>query len=134
MLRRILVLIIAGVLYLPFLNLAQAQDVYSSIEVVISDPDNFDGKLVTVQGEVEKLKHYNSPSGDTYTLFRLIDDERNSVNVYKKGRLEIAKGDKLRVIGKFREEKRYAFFKFKNVIKAKSVEDATAKEEQIAQK
>jgi len=123
MLRKALILIVAGALNLQFAAFAD-DDIESSIERVISNPLYYDGKEVVVEGEVEKIKYTTSSSGNHYTLFKLNDDEQNSIGVYTKGRLPISEGSKVRVMGKFKKEKRYAIFKFKNVIKAKEVEKA----------
>jgi len=45
------------------------------------------------------------------------------LSVYSKGKLPVEKGDRLRIMGKFKKEKRYFIFKFKNILKAKRVED-----------
>ncbi|MBI2487301.1 MAG: hypothetical protein HYW01_10150 [Deltaproteobacteria bacterium] len=120
MLRKILVLIMV-------LGSLQAQPIQadapeSSIERVLANRLYYHGKEVVVEGEVEKIKYTTSSSGNPYTLFDLHDDEENSVGVYTKGRIPIFKGAKVRVVGKFKKEKEYAIFKFKNVIKAKEVE------------
>ncbi|MGQ0794078.1 MAG: hypothetical protein ACT4NX_08375 [Deltaproteobacteria bacterium] len=111
-----------------------AEEVKSPIEIesVVSDPRQYDGKVISVEGVIEKLKHYTVPSGDHYTLFSLIDAEKNSIGVYTKGRLDVAKGDRLIVTGKFKKERRYALFKFKNVIKARAVEDVLRRDERVA--
>jgi hypothetical protein len=123
MLRRVLILMVVGALNLQFAAFAD-NDPESSIERVISNPVYYDGKEVVVEGEVEEIKYTTSSSGNHYTLFKLNDEEENSVGVYTKGRLPISEGNKVRVMGKFKKEKRYAIFKFKNVIKAKEVEKA----------
>jgi hypothetical protein len=122
MLKRILVIIVASALHLQSAVSIQGDDLDSEIERIVSDPVYYHGKEVVVEGEVEKIKYTTSSSGNPYTLFKLHDDEENSVGVYTKGRIPIFKGAKVRVMGKFKKEKRYAIFKFKNVIKAKEVE------------
>ena len=122
MLKKILVIMIASALYLQSTASSRADDRDSEIERIVSNPVYYDGREVVVEGEVKKIKYTTSSSGNPYTLFNLLDDEENSVGVYSKGRIPIFKGTKVRVIGKFKKEKRYAIFKFKNVIKAKEVE------------
>ena len=122
MLKKILVIMIASALYLQSTASSRADDRNSEIERIVSNPVYYHGKEVVVEGEVEKIKYTTSSSGKPYTLFKLHDDEENSVGVYTKGRITISKGAKVRVMGKFKKEKRYAIFKFKNVIKAKEVE------------
>jgi hypothetical protein len=122
MLKKILVMMIASALYLQSTASGGADDRDSEIERIVSNPVYYHGKEVVVEGEVEKIKYTTSSSGNPYTLFKLHDEEENSVGVYTKGRIPIFKGAKVRVMGKFKKEKRYAIFKFKNVIKAKEVE------------
>ena len=122
MLKKILVIMVAGALLQSTAAIIQADDLDSEIERIVSNPVYYDGREVVVEGEVKKIKYTTSSSGNPYTLFNLLDDEENSVGVYTKGRIPIFKGAKVRVIGKFKKEKRYAIFKFKNVIKAKEVE------------
>ena len=122
MLKKILVIMVAGALHLQSTATIQADDLESEIERIVSNPVYYDGREVVVEGEVKKIKYTTSSSGNPYTLFNLHDDEENSVGVYTKGRIPIFKGAKVRVMGKFKKEKRYAIFKFKNVIKAKEVE------------
>lgn len=122
MLKKILILMTAVALHLQSTASIQADDIDSEIERIVSDPGYYHGKEVVVEGEVEKIKYTTSSSGNPYTFFKLHDDEENSVGVYTKGRIPIFKGAKVRVMGKFKKEKSYAIFKFKNVIKAKEVE------------
>ncbi|HEX3034170.1 MAG TPA: hypothetical protein VHT73_03430 [Thermodesulfobacteriota bacterium] len=122
MIRKVLIGIMAGFVYLQSINFVFADGLQGIIEVITSNPGLYDGKVVTVEGEVEKVHHTKSFSGDPYTLFRLEDNEDNEVGVYTKGHLNISKGAKVRVMGKFSKEKKYVIYKFKNVIKAKEVE------------
>ena len=123
MIRKVLVGIVMGFVYLQSINFVFADDLQSIIEVITSNPGLYDGKEVTVEGEVEKVHHTKSFSGDPYTLFKLEDDEDNEVGVYTKGHLDISKGAKVRVMGKFSKEKKYVIYKFKNIIKAKEIEE-----------
>ncbi len=96
-----------------------------SIKGVISNPKFYDGKKITVEGEVEQVHHTTAFSGDPYTLFRMHDNENNELGVYSKGNLSITEGSKIKVTGVFTKEKSVAFLKFKNVIKAKQVEETS---------
>jgi hypothetical protein len=117
-----LALIAVGAVFLLSSGFVKANDQESAIEKIVSNPVNYDGKEVVVEGEVKKIKYTTSISGDPYTLFKLHDGDESTVGVYTKGRIQISEGSKVRVMGKFNKEKRYAIFKFKNVIKAKGVE------------
>jgi hypothetical protein len=131
MTKKILVLIVAfaGFMHLQFATFALADETQISrdseqipIKGIISNPVYYDGKNITVEGQVEKI-HYTTSSGEPYTLLRLHDGEHNSIGVYSKGHLTISGGAKVRVTGTFKKEKGNWIFKFKNVLKAKQVEE-----------
>ena len=122
MTRKFLAMIAVGASFLLSSGFVKANDQESAIERIVSNPINYDGKEVVVEGQVKKIKYTTSSSGDPYTLFKLHDGDESTVGVYTKGRIQISEGSKVRVMGKFNKEKRYAIFKFKNVIKAKGVE------------
>lgn len=110
-----------------FAYISQAQDVplpvlEATIEKVVSYPNEYEGKKITLEGEVSRLKFTKSFTGKPYTLFELVDPAKNMINVYAEGHLDIEKGKKLRILGKFSTEKNYLLFKFKNVVKAKTFE------------
>jgi len=110
-----------------FVYLSNAQDVSVggsefTIRDVVSHPDEYEGKKITLQGEVSRLRFTKSLTGKPYTLFELVDPGKNMINVYAEGHLDIERGEKLRIHGKFSTEKNYLLFKFKNVVKAKSFE------------
>lgn len=93
------------------------------IEDVVSKPGEYNGKKVTLEGIVKKVKYTTSRKGEPFTIFRLKDSDGNEVGVYYEDEhLPIKKGDKVRITGKFRKEKRYFLYKIKNVIKARTVE------------
>ncbi|HEY7535811.1 MAG TPA: hypothetical protein VH878_07680 [Thermodesulfobacteriota bacterium] len=117
-------IIIVSIFVIPILtNITLADNTDITIKGVISNPKYYDGKRITVEGKVEQVHHTTSLSGDPYTLFRLHDGDHNEIGVYSKGNLSITEGDKIRVTGIFKKEKRAVFLKFKNVIKAKQVEE-----------
>ena len=102
---------------------AKAEQAVVSIKDVISNPESFDGKKISVEGAVSKFRYTTSRSGKPYTIFRIIDTEGNTLGIYKKGRISLSKGKYVRVYGKFRMKKEYFVFRFKNIIKAKRVEE-----------
>ncbi len=131
MTKQILVLMVAvaGFMHLQFTTFALADDTQIStdteripIKRIISNPVYYDGKNITVEGEVGKIR-YTTSSGQPYTLLRLHDGEHNSIGVYSKGHLTISGGAKVRVTGTFKKERGNWIFNFKNVIKAKQVEE-----------
>lgn len=110
-----------------FAYISEAQDtplpvLEATIEKVVSYPTEYEGKKIALEGEVSRLKFTKSLTGKPYTIFELVDPAKNMINVYAEGHLDIEKGEKLRVRGKFSTEKKYLLFKFKNVVKAKTFE------------
>ena len=96
-----------------------------SVEIadVISQPKQYDGVKVTLEGVVKKVKYTKSSKGEDFTLFNLKDSDGNEVGVYYEDEhLPIKKGDTVRIMGKFRKQKNYLVYKVKNVIKARTVE------------
>jgi len=121
----ILSTLLCSILFFAYLSNAQDSSVgvsESTIKEVVSSPDEYEGKKITVEGEVSRLKFTKSFTGKPYTLFELADPAKNMINVYAEGHLDIEKGKKLRIHGKFSTKKNYFLFKFKNVVKAKTFE------------
>lgn len=121
----ILLTLLAPILSFSYISCAQdsqAGELDSTIEKVVSDPTQYEGKKIMLEGEVSRLKFAKSFTGKPYTLFELVDRASNMINVYAEGHLGIEKGKILRIHGKFSTEKSYFLFKFKNVVKARSFE------------
>ena len=94
-----------------------------SIKDVVSNPGEYNGKKVSLEGKVTKVDYRNSSKGEPFTVFRLKDSENNEVGVYVEDeRLPLSKGDRVRIMGKFWKEKSYFLYKIKNVIKARTVD------------
>lgn len=100
-----------------------SQVIEVSIKDVVSNPGEYNGKKVTLEGKVTKVDYRNSSKGEPFTVFRLKDSENNEVGVYVEDeRLPLSKGDRVRIMGKFWKEKSYFLYKIKNVIKARTVD------------
>jgi len=124
MATKLLFLMIAGLTSWQFTTFVLGDDgqVSISIKGVVSNPVYYDGKKITVEGEVERV-HYTTSGGGPYTLFRLSDSEHNLIGVFLEGHLPISIGTKVRVTGEFKKEEQVTLiFKFKNVIEAERVE------------
>ncbi len=94
-----------------------------SIKDVVSNPGEYNGKKVSLEGKVTKVDYRNSSKGESFTVFRLKDSENNEVGVYVEDeRLPLSKGDRVKIMGKFWKEKSYFLYKIKNVIKARTVD------------
>ena len=93
------------------------------IKDVVSNPGEYNGKKVALEGKVAKVDYRNSTKGEPFTIFKLKDSENNEVGVYfEDERLPISKGDRVKIMGRFWKEKRYFLFKIKNVNKARTVD------------
>lgn len=100
-----------------------SQVIEVSIKDVVSNPGEYNGKKVSLEGKVTKVDYRNSSKGEPFTVFRLKDSENNEVGVYVEDeRLPLSKGDRVRIMGKFWKEKSYFLYKIKNVIKARTVD------------
>lgn len=104
-------------------SVSAAEPMVVSVKEVISNPESFEGKKISVEGAVSKFRYTTSRSGKPYTIFRIIDPEGNTLGIYKKGKVSLSKGKYVRVYGKFRMKKEYFVFRFKNIIKAKRIEE-----------
>ncbi len=104
-------------------NNATEEIISSNIAEVVSEPKQYDGRKVTLEGVVKKVKYTKSSKGEDFTVFELKDSQGNKLGVYYEDEhLPIEKGDTVRITGKFRKEKKYFLYKVKNVIKARTVE------------
>lgn len=103
----------------------KADEEILSVEIaeVVSNPKQFDGSKVSLEGKVKKVKYTKSGKGEDFTVFELKDGEGNKVGVYYEDEhLLIQKGDTVRIMGRFKKERRYFLYKIKNSIKARTVE------------
>ncbi len=92
-----------------------------TIEELVSAPKLYNRKKVRVEGRVEEVD-YTSHKGNPFTIFRLKDDNSNELRVYYKyEHLPISSGDRVEIMGRYREKRRWFFIKIKNIVKAKVV-------------
>ena len=94
----------------------------ATISEVVANPKQFDTLKVALDGKVTKIDYKQSLKGERFAVFELKDSEKNKVNVYfKDDGTRIAKGDELRIMGRFWKEKSYFLYKIKNVIRARTI-------------
>lgn len=122
-------LAVFSLLVSPFLQAAETPAPKESpvlevrIKDVVSNPGEYNGKKVALEGKVAKVDYRNSSKGEPFTVFKLKDSENNEVGVYfEDQRLPISKGDRVKIMGRFWKEKSYFLYKIKNVIKARTVD------------
>lgn len=126
------ILAVLSLLISPFDSLARAAETPApkespvlevQIKDVVSNPGEYNGKKVALEGKVAKVDYRNSTKGEPFTIFKLKDSENNEVGVYfEDQRLPISKGDRVKIMGRFWKEKSYFLYKIKNVIKARTVD------------
>ncbi|OLC13238.1 MAG: hypothetical protein AUH29_13025 [Candidatus Rokubacteria bacterium 13_1_40CM_69_27] len=113
----------AGALALLLLALALTASRASAIEAspseILSDPDRFDGKIVTLSGTVTHLKSRVSQRGNAYSTFDL-SDGRRAITVFAFGESPCANGRRARVEGLFQKVKRQGRYTFSHQVDATS--------------
>ncbi|CAN1534752.1 hypothetical protein MCEMSE15_01529 [Fimbriimonadaceae bacterium] len=94
-----------------------AKPVVVTVSDLAKKASNFDKKNVQTTGKVEKFEQRTSRKGNAYFVFDLIEGKER-VHIYGQGKLEVKvkDGDKLKVTGFFRKEKKIGDRSFKNEI------------------
>lgn len=94
-----------------------------TIDKLVSNPKEYNNQRVELEGFVDKVEYTKSSKGEPFTLFRLNDGTDNEVRVYYEDEhLALSKGDKVKIQGRYKKQKKYLLYKIKNVIKARTVE------------
>jgi len=93
----------------------------ASIQEILTNPDQYDGQEVIVQGNASKVKVKVSKKGNEYTTFSLIDGSGKSINVFIWGNPKIRDGQKVTVSGIFQKIKKVGKYTFYNEIEASSI-------------
>jgi DNA polymerase III alpha subunit len=115
----IIILVLTVVLCGNFSDAAQE----TTVEKTLANKDSFDGKEVSVSGTVSKLKLKTSKGGNEYTTFSLINGSGVSLNVFVWGHSKIKEGQKVKVIGTYRKDKKVGRYTFYNEIEATEVKN-----------
>lgn len=93
-----------------------------TVTELVSDPNQFNDQRVTLEGFVDKVEYAKSSKGEPFTLFRMNDGSDNEIRVYYEDEhLPLSKGDKVKIQGRYKKQKKYLLYKIKNVIKARTV-------------
>ena len=104
-------------------TLDQTEFTEVTIDELISNSKEYNGKRVRLEGFVDKVEYTKSSKGEPFTLFRLNDGTDNEVRVYYEDEhLDLSKGDKVKIQGRYKKQKKYLLYKIKNVIEARTVE------------
>ncbi len=92
-----------------------------SIRALIQDPDQYDGKVVSVAGTITAYRERVSAAGNPYTTFRLAEGDA-SVSVFIWDRQGLRDAQKVRVTGTFAKVKRVGTYTFDNEIQAHRID------------
>jgi len=103
--------------FLIITSTANAQAVKSSVGDILSNPDQYDGKMVQVEAKVFLPHFKSSKKGNAYTTFKLEKDGQ-FISVFSFGTLPINGGDSVRVIGTYQKVKKVGRYTFHNEIDA----------------
>ncbi len=93
------ILLITAVCFLLVPLIAHGQAIKTGIAEIISNPDQYDGKWVRVEGSVTSLNFKISKRGNAYTIFKLQDASNHLLSVFSFGMLSIREGETARVVG-----------------------------------
>jgi hypothetical protein len=116
--KRFLALATVATLLVLFLcSAANAQALKTTVGDILANPNNFDGKMVQVEGKVLGLKFKTSRKGNPYTTFKLNSNGKN-LSVFSFNHLPINEAELVRVIGRYQKVKHVGRFTFYNEIDA----------------
>ncbi len=108
------ILLITAVCFLLVPLIAHGQAIKTGIAEIISNPDQYDGKWVRVEGSVTSLNFKISKRGNAYTIFKLQDASNHLLSVFSFGMLSIREGETARVVGIYHKVRhvppRYTFY------------------------
>jgi len=92
----------------------------ASIKDVATSPERFDGKSISLRGNVVNLQRRVSAKGKAYFTFDL-SDGAGSVRVFSFGQTPCKQGDEAAVDGQFDQVKRVGRYTFRNEVTATRV-------------
>ncbi len=116
--KRFLILATLTTISVIFLfSAVNAQALKTTVGDILANPNNFDGKMVQVDGKVLELKFKTSKKGTPNTTFKLGSDEK-TLSVFTFGHLSIDNTDPVRVMGRYQKVKSVGQYTFYNEIDA----------------
>ena len=96
---------------------ANAQAIKVTVGDILSNPDQYDGKMVQVEARVLAPQFKTSKKGNAFTTFKLAGDGK-ILSVFSYGTLSINGGDSVRVTGRYQKLKKVGPYTFYNEIDA----------------
>ena len=76
-----------------------------SIQAILSNPDGYDRKEVTIEGKASKVRPRVSRKGNEYTTLTLIDELGKGMNIFTWGHSKVTDGQRVTVMGAIRRSK-----------------------------
>jgi cytochrome c-type biogenesis protein CcmE len=92
-----------------------------SVQQILSNPSEFDGQEISIQGIATKVSPRTSKRGNEYTTFTLTDESGEGVNVFTGGHPRVSEGQKVTVMGTYEKVKRVGKHVFYDEIGAKEI-------------
>jgi hypothetical protein len=96
---------------------ANAQAIKTTVGDILSNQDQYDGKMVQVEAKVLALQFKTSKKGNAFTILKLEGDGK-ILSVFSYGTLSINGGDAVRVTGRYQKLKKVGPYTFSNEIDA----------------
>jgi hypothetical protein len=115
--RAILAVTLSILCLLIITTAANAQAIKTTVGDILSNPDQYDGKMVQVEAKVLAPQFKTSKKGNAFTTFKLEGDGK-ILSVFNYGTLSINGGDSVRVIGRYQKVKKVGPYTFSNEIDA----------------
>ena len=118
-LRTLFLLLFLSSLFLQVHNTPAGEK--KTIKEILSNPDKYDGREVTIQGKATKIKPRTSKKGYDSTTFTLKDESGKGMNIYTKGHPLITEGQKVTVTGIYQRLKMVGRKTFHNEVEARNI-------------
>lgn len=99
-------------------RIVNAQAIKTTVSEILSNPDNYDGKMIQVEGKIGSLRFKTSKKGNAYTTLMIKDSSNAVLNVFSFGTLSLKKNDSVVVIGRYQKVKHVGSYSFYNEIDA----------------
>ncbi len=121
--KRAFIPLFATLFILPLILQVQLSgaDERVSLTQVLTHPDKYAGKVVTLQGTATKIKPTTSKSGSDSTTFILEDETGKRIHVFTKGHPPIIEGHTVTVTGTYLKQKKIGRKTSRHWIEARNI-------------
>ncbi len=93
----------------------------TSIQSIIANPAQFDGKTVTIRGPAAAVKETVSRRGNSYATLQVQETGGDAIKIFTWGHPSTRNGDRVEVTGVSQQVKRVGRYTFYNEIEAQSI-------------